>query len=394
MEAKNACHRSDRRFFNRRFSSPEDGSIVFCRDFRYDDLAGKKGLKPMEIGNQIKALRTRRGITQETLAEQLNVSSQAVSKWERGTALPDIQQLPAISAFFGVSIDDLFALSDDIRMERIQNMLWDERVLNPATVEAERAFLLEKGRREPDNSRVYVMLADVEYQLGEEHWRRASDYALEAIRRQPEDNHAHSAYVQANRGAWGAWLSINHHELIDFYKEFVEKHPHWLSGYLWLMDQLIEDNRIEEAKEYCARMDAAVDAGYRTAMFRGEIAWAEGRQEEALAIWNEMSREFADERGVWVRMGDYMAKAGRWEEAKAHYRKSMEVQTERPRYTDGVTSIAQICEIQGDLDGAIAENEEELEILRTEWSTTSGEQMDQHYREIERLKAKKEKKPI
>lgn len=346
----------------------------------------------MEIGTQIKSLRTRRGITQEALAEKLNVSPQAVSKWERGTATPDIQQLPAISAFFGVSIDELFALSDDTRMERIQNMLWDERELNPATVEAERAFLLEKGRREPENSRVYVMLADMEYQLGEEHWRRASDYALEAIRRQPEDDHAHSTYVQANQGAWGAWLSINHHELIDFYKEFVEKHPDWLSGYLWLMDQLIEDNRLEEAKEYCARMDAAVDAGYRTAMFRGEIAWAEGRQEEALAIWAEMSREFADERGVWVRMGDYMARAGRWEEAKAHYRRSMDVQTKLPRYTDGVTSIAQICEIQGDIDGAIAACEEELEILRTEWSITSGEQMDQFYREIARLKAKKEKK--
>lgn len=348
----------------------------------------------MEIGNQIKSLRTRRGMTQEALAEQLNVSPQAVSKWERGTALPDIQQLPAISAFFGVSIDELFALSDDTRMERIQNMLWDERVLNPATVETERAFLLEKGRREPENSRVYVMLADMEYQLGEEHWRQASDYALEAIHRQPEDDNAHSTYVQANRGAWGAWLSINHHELIDFYKGFVEKHPQWLSGYLWLMDQLIEDNRIEEAKEYCARMDAAVDTGYRTAMFRGEIAWAEGRQEEALAIWDEMSREFADERGVWVRMGDYMARAGRWEEAKAHYRKSMDVQTKLPRYTDGVTSIAQICEIQGDMDGAIAACEEELDILRNEWSTTSGEQMDQNYREIERLKAKKEKKSI
>ena len=98
----------------------------------------------MEIGTQIKQLRTQRGITQETLAEQLSVSPQAVSKWERGAATPDIQLLPAISAFFGVSIDELFALSDETRMERIQNMLWDERVLNPDTVARERAFLLER----------------------------------------------------------------------------------------------------------------------------------------------------------------------------------------------------------------------------------------------------------
>ena len=38
----------------------------------------------MEIGNQIKALRLRRGTTQEALAQHLGVTAQAVSKWERG----------------------------------------------------------------------------------------------------------------------------------------------------------------------------------------------------------------------------------------------------------------------------------------------------------------------
>lgn len=61
-------------------------------------------------------------------------------------ALPDVQLLPAISAYFGVTIDELFALTDDTRMERIQNMLWDERVLDRATVERDVAFLLEKAR--------------------------------------------------------------------------------------------------------------------------------------------------------------------------------------------------------------------------------------------------------
>ena len=74
----------------------------------------------MELGNQIKALRLQRGVTQEALAQHLNVSSQAVSKWEREAAMPDVQLLPAISAYFGVTIDALFALSDDTRMERIQ----------------------------------------------------------------------------------------------------------------------------------------------------------------------------------------------------------------------------------------------------------------------------------
>ncbi len=40
----------------------------------------------MEIGNQIKALRARRGVTQEVLAEALGVTAQAVSKWETGVS--------------------------------------------------------------------------------------------------------------------------------------------------------------------------------------------------------------------------------------------------------------------------------------------------------------------
>ena len=89
--------------------------------------------------------------TQEAMAQHLGVTPQAVSKWERGAATPDISMLPAISAYFGVTIDELFALSDDTRMDRIQNMIWDVRYFDPADVEKERQFLLEKGRREPEN---------------------------------------------------------------------------------------------------------------------------------------------------------------------------------------------------------------------------------------------------
>lgn len=346
----------------------------------------------MEIGNQIKALRLQRGITQEALAEQLGISPQAVSKWERNTATPDIQLLPALSSYFGVTIDELFSLSDETRMERIQNMLWDERVLNPATVETDRAFLLEKGRREKNNGEVYRLLADIEYQLSEEHRRAAQDYAREAISREPENNDAHSTFVLCSHGEWGAWLSTNRHELIGYYKQFVAEHPNWRSGYMWLIDQLIADNRLDEAEHYCGEMTAATETGYRTAMYRGEIAWADGRHDEALGIWDEMSREFSEERGVWVSMGDYMARIGRYEEAKKHYRKSMEVQTVIPRYLDGLTSIAHICEIQGDWDGAIAANEEELALLQEEWNITSGEECDARRREIARLKAARDAK--
>ena len=172
----------------------------------------------MEIGNQIKSLRLRKGVTQEDMARHFRVSPQAVSKWERGTAAPDIAMLPALSAYFGVTIDELFALSDDTRMERIQNMLWDVRYLNAADVENARSFLLEKARREPENGRPHALLADMENRIADAHRAQAAQYAKEALRRDHTIKSAHSELASAMGGVPADWCARNHYVLIDYYK--------------------------------------------------------------------------------------------------------------------------------------------------------------------------------
>lgn len=62
----------------------------------------------MKIGEQIKALRKAKNISQEALASVLGVTFQAVSKWETGTTAPDVNLIPPLASFFGVSIDELF----------------------------------------------------------------------------------------------------------------------------------------------------------------------------------------------------------------------------------------------------------------------------------------------
>lgn len=62
------------------------------------------------IGKTIATLRKERGIKQEELASFVHVSAQAVSKWENG-GVPDIELLPKIAEFFGVSVDFLFGRS-------------------------------------------------------------------------------------------------------------------------------------------------------------------------------------------------------------------------------------------------------------------------------------------
>lgn len=62
------------------------------------------------MGQIIKRLRKERNLTQEELAEQLNISAQAISKWENGTSMPDISQVVPLANLFGVPTDVLFGV--------------------------------------------------------------------------------------------------------------------------------------------------------------------------------------------------------------------------------------------------------------------------------------------
>ena len=104
----------------------------------------------MEIGKKIRELRIARNLTQEALAAELSVTPQAISKWECGTTTPDIQLLPDIAIFFGVTLDELFCLTDDNELDRIQNQIWDSRLLPQAELERAERFLqsrIEAGYR-------------------------------------------------------------------------------------------------------------------------------------------------------------------------------------------------------------------------------------------------------
>ncbi|HBF14569.1 MAG TPA: hypothetical protein DDW30_02580 [Clostridiales bacterium] len=62
----------------------------------------------MNLGETIKRLRQERSMTQEQLAEYLNVSVSAISQWETGRTAPDISTLPVLADFFDISLDNLF----------------------------------------------------------------------------------------------------------------------------------------------------------------------------------------------------------------------------------------------------------------------------------------------
>ncbi len=74
----------------------------------------------MTFAEKLYTLRTQYGYSQEALAEKLNVSRQAISKWELGTTLPETDKMIVISDFFDVSID--YLLKDNFKVNKGESL--------------------------------------------------------------------------------------------------------------------------------------------------------------------------------------------------------------------------------------------------------------------------------
>lgn len=76
----------------------------------------------MNIGKRIHEIRQQKNLTQEQLASDLAISRQAVSKWESGKAIPDIENLMYISNLYDVSLDELVKGDDKVSQKIVADV--------------------------------------------------------------------------------------------------------------------------------------------------------------------------------------------------------------------------------------------------------------------------------
>ena len=116
----------------------------------------------MNIGNKIKELRKQRGITQEQLASSIGVSFQAVSKWENNITLPDITLAPALAAYFGVSMDELFGFDLKEIESAVESIVNEAYKYRESDLKRSKDILKEGLCRYPDNE---ILLNNLLYVL-------------------------------------------------------------------------------------------------------------------------------------------------------------------------------------------------------------------------------------
>lgn len=339
----------------------------------------------MNMGKAIRSHRLRMSLTQERLAEALGVTAQAVSRWESGQGCPDVAMLPELSAVLGVSIDELFEQPEEAHLRRVEAMLERETMLSRVDFDYAMARAREGMRSERTKGRCLTLLADLCMHRARGYADMAADYARQALEVEPEKKDNHSLLGEAEHGALWDWCCTNHTRLIDYYKGFTREHPGYAPGFMWLMDSLIRDGRLDEARDALDGMRHAQGETYHVPLYEGWIAFAAGEHAQAEALWDGMVKTYAESWLAWSARADAFAKQAHYDEAIAAYRESIARQIP-PRYTDNEESIAQICAICGDVQGAIAAYEQVVRILREDWGVTEGETVEGYRKSIAALR--------
>lgn len=192
-------------------------------------MSPNKAIKEAEevkilIGENIKQLRKAKGLTQEQLAEALNITCAAVSKWERGDTYPDITLLQPLAYFFGVTLDELMGYQASRIQKDIDKLIARYTELYRTDCKAARELIVTAHAEYPNDFRIMHCYM----------WNLAGDYA---------DN--------------------DRETLLSHKAEFTEICQKILDG--------CKDNFI--------RSDAL--------NMQAKLLWAEGKTEEALAIYQQ-----------------------------------------------------------------------------------------------------------
>lgn len=137
----------------------------------------------IKIGKFISENRKKQGMTQEQLAERLNISKNAVSKWERGLNLPDVSIMPEVCRLLDITLNELFAgeriedgeykkIADDNLLKALENSSF--------TLKEKIAFYKKKWRREHVFKFVWCLIILLALALAMK-WQNVPSYLAGAI---------------------------------------------------------------------------------------------------------------------------------------------------------------------------------------------------------------------
>lgn len=326
------------------------------------------------IGNKIKQLRLKIGLSQTQLAEKLGLSNQAVSKWETNFSQPDISLLPEIASIFGISIDELFDYRSQTFYEKIHNSLEYGTPLTNKDFQQFEHFLLEQVMTLPNHHDTHSTLSWLYLSFSDQLRQKAVIHGKKALELQPNSKFDIDIINKASGGALYDWDVKNHHDLIDYYQKTLLVAPDNKRLYFYLLDNLIEDGRLQEAKQTLVASETnnpnPLNAYYRILIDDKSYGFAQVKT-DYLALADEFPKDWR----VLFSVANTFSQNACYQEAIPIWQAAYEAQ-DKPRYTDFYESIAQCYLRLGDREAAIAAYKQVLQTLKDDWNCHFGSYID------------------
>lgn len=239
----------------------------------------------INLGMKIRELRKKKELTQEELAAKLNISPQAVSKWENGTCYPDMTQIPILAGFFGVSLDKLFGYDISRINAKIDEIIASHSKYFWSDRKRSEAILLEALRDYPDNERLLTELMEL-YADGE---LKNQEKAMEIAMQLAVDSKDIFLQCRAKNVIVGLHLENNRY---DEAKETIETlptmYPYMLCDKMRVTSYSLKgEDRLKWAKDW---KTIEIQELYISCEMEGKGFWEIGKYEDALNSFGQYRR--------------------------------------------------------------------------------------------------------
>ncbi|WP_238385663.1 tetratricopeptide repeat protein [Streptococcus sp. S784/96/1] len=244
-------------------------------------------------------------------------------------------------------------------------------------------FLLDDLHQNPLEYRVNHELAALYYSHGNQLRTLAVSYAKKALELQPNSQFDINIINNASDGVLTDWDTGSHYQLIDYYQKTLKTTPENKRLYWYLLDNLLADGRIREAKDvlsesYVQNPDSLNDF-YNVYIEEKEKGFSQVKENYLI-----LANQYSDDWRILFSIANELCRNEEYRSAIPIWEKAFEAQ-EKPRYTDYYESIALCYTFLGEPENAVKSYRKVLEVLRDEWGLRFSAYIERIKEKIDRL---------
>ncbi len=242
----------------------------------------------IKLDIKLKKLRQNSGMTQEQLADLLDVTPQAISRWENGSSMPDVVHLVSLANCFEVTLDELIGRDELKNSMKLSDLYTEVKLLRKAGKERDAEALLRDALQVyPNNQRIRMELAVTIARL-EDATQEELNEAIE-LSRQLEETTRNRRYL-ARTAANLVYLFMRTGQNAKAH-QYAGTLPHLWQCRQLLLPETAPDEKYEEEMKNAVRNILTV----LCARIKGVDTWKPGTPDDMIAFAMEFTERYPDD---------------------------------------------------------------------------------------------------